>query len=135
MAAVRDVLPRLCLADDRDLPLRPTRLGSKGAAVAPLAIQTVTDRHANRLSFASSLKLSAAACRGSALYGHARIPCPVRSTNDSRRSNARPAGPAMSSTNRETSEDDLTFKFVGLCFLGLRVQTRLAAIVVRVRSR
>jgi hypothetical protein len=81
MAAVRDALPRLCLADDRDLLLRPACLGSKGAAAAPLAVQTMSDRHANRLSFASRLKLSAATCRSSARYAHARIPCPAESTN------------------------------------------------------
>src|SRR3954449_12107596 len=83
MAAVRDALPRLCLADDRDLLLRPARLGSKGAAAAPLALQAMTDRHANGLSLASSLKLSAAACCGSALYAHVWIPRPAKSTTGS----------------------------------------------------
>ena len=73
MAAVRDALPCLCLADNRNMLLPPARLGSKGAAAAPLALQTMTDGHANRLSFAPSLKPPAAARRSPALYAHVRI--------------------------------------------------------------
>ena len=80
VAAVCNALPRLCFAADGNLFLRPARLGSKGATGAPLAIQAMTDRHANRLSFASSLKLSAAACRDSALHGHTRNPLSERSS-------------------------------------------------------